>query len=410
MTKAHTFLAGIAAIALLPAVANAQHAAYSVLNGQVQLNDVISNLHVQAASSQGTSASGVAAGNAVTVGAVEREVNFVNNQHLRGSVIAANQVEIGTAHGTTTNTAVASGNSAQVQGCCAVTRTSSDQVAVTGSQVAAIALTRVNSADTVVTATQATANNFASTTTQGYSDARAGQYSAASVDSHARVEACCNNGSITSSAVAAANAARWTGEAATIYAHVDQKNYGPVNASSRIVLNNGTNLMSGASAAGNVAELQNSWGYAQMDGYQENQGNVSASSEITLNDFGGFAVSGANAIGNSALVSNIGSDATMAMTQNNFGAVSASASFNGASSRGGVGQVSSSAVGNAMTGFACAACGSASVKMEGYATQYNSGPVTATTNVNFGTAGHIVASASAVGNSASFIAQRGGGH
>ena len=143
-----------------------------------------------------------------------------------------------------------------------------------------------------------------------------------------------------------------------------------------------------------------------MDGYQENNNRITAASAVSLGDWGGYAVSGANSIGNSALVSNLGSDVTMSMMQRNNGDVNSFASLEGNSSRGGVGAVSSMATGNAITGYACASCGSAGVKVEGYSNQYNNAAVNATTFVGVGTAGPISASATAIGNSATFIAQR----
>jgi hypothetical protein len=257
-----------------------------------------------------------------------------------------------------------------------------------------------------VSATQATANSFGSWTANGSTTGYAGQFNAATVNSNSVVEACCNNHSVTSGAVAAANSARWGGESATIYAAVDQKNYTDANATSRVAIHSATNVTSAAAAGGNLAEIQNKWGYAQLDGFQGNAGNINAASVVQLGDWGGYAVSGANAVANSALVSNLGSDVTMSMQQNNHGNVTAFGMLEGNSSRGGVGVVSSMATGNAMTGYACASCGSPSVKVEGYATQNNWGNVTAATYVGVGTAGPITASATAIGNTATFIAQR----
>ena len=247
---------------------------------------------------------------------------------------------------------------------------------------------------------------FSGWTTNGATAGFAGQYNGAAINSNSIVEACCNDISVTSGSVAAANSARWGGETATIYADVDQKNYADVNATSSVAIDSGTNVTSAAAAGGNLAEIQNKWGYAQMNGYQENNNAINASSVVQLGDWGGYAVSGANSIGNSALVSNLGSDVTMSMSQYNNGDVNSFASLQGNSSRGGVGAVSSMATGNAMTGYACASCGEGSVKVEGYANQINNGAVNAGTFVNVGTAGPISASATAIGNSATFIAQR----
>jgi hypothetical protein len=412
MTKAKIILASVAAIALFPAMASAQHAPapYNVLNGQVQLNDVMANLHVSMGEGNGIVGSNLAAGNNMAAKAVENDMTVVSTQELNGNVTANNLITAGSARGVTLSTAVAHGNVAQVEGCCANTNTAVTQVATYDRSINANSLIQVGSSDTIVSATQATANTFGGWTANGSTTGYAGQFNAATVNSTSVVEACCNNGSVTSGAVAAANSARWAGENATIYGAVDQKNYADANAHSRVSIHSGTNVTSAAAAAGNLAEIQNQYGYAQLDGFQGNSGNINASSVTQLGDWGGFAVSGSNAIGNSALVSNLGSDVTMSMQQNNHGNVTGFSMLEGNSSRGGVGVVSSMATGNAMTGYACATCGTGGVKVEGYGNQMNAGNITAATYVGVGTAGPITASATAIGNSATFIAQRNGGH
>jgi hypothetical protein len=407
MAKATIILASVAALALIPAVASAQHApAYNVLNGQVQLNDVMGVLNVHVANANGLAGTSTAAGNNMAAKAVERNMNVTSTQTLNGNVGANTTIVAGAARGTTLGTAVAAGNTAQVEGCCAVTTSDVNQITTYGRTVDANSVVRTGSSDTLASAAQSTGNTFAGWTANGATNGFAGQYNGATVNANSVIEACCNNTSATSGAVAAANSARWGGESATIYANVDQKNYADVNATSRVAIHSGTNVTSAAAAGGNLAEIQNKWGYAQMDGYQENNNRINAASVVQLGDWGGFAVSGANSIGNSALVSNLGSDVTMSMSQYNNGPVTSFAMLEGNSSRGGVGAVSSMATGNAITGYACASCGGAGVKVEGYSTQVNNAAVTAATYVNVGTAGMINASATAIGNSATFIAQR----
>jgi hypothetical protein len=406
MTKAKIILATVAAIALFPAMASAQHNAYNVLNGQVQLNDVMGVLNVQMGDANGIAGTSVAAGNNMAAKTVERNMNVVSTQNLDGNVNALSNISAGSARGTTVSTAVASGNVAQVEGCCASTTSDMNQIAAYGKSIDANSIVRVGSSDAIVSAAQSTGNQFAGWTANGQTKGFAGQYNASTINSVSVVEACCNNTSVTSGSVAAANSARWGGETATIYADVDQKNYAAVNSTSRVGIHSATNVTSGAAAAGNLAEIQNKWGYAQLDGYQENNSAIRSASIVHLGDWGGHAVSGSNSIGNSALVSNLGSDVTMSMNQHNGGNVSSYASLDGNSSRGGVGAVSSMATGNAITGYACASCGSPSVKVEGYTNQFNNGSVTAIANVGVGTAGFISANATAIGNSATFIAQR----
>jgi hypothetical protein len=406
MTKVKFILASVAAIALFPAIASAQHGPYNVLNGQVQLNDVMGTLNVQMGDANGIAGTTLAAGNNMAARAVENDMTVVSNQELDGNVGANNNISAGSARDLTLSTAVAHGNAAQVEGCCANTNVAVNQNVAEGRSIDANSVIRVGSSDAIVSATQATANTFGSWTANGSTTGFAGQTNRATVNSNSVVEACCNNVSVTSGAVAAANSARWAGESANIYGAVDQKNYGETSATSNVAIHSGTNVTSAAAAGGNLAEIQNKWGYAQLDGFQGNSGNINASSVVQLGEWGGYAVSGANAVGNSALVSNLGSDVTMSMQQNNFGAINSYAGLEGNSSRGGVGVVSSMATGNAMTGYACASCGNAGVKVEGYANQYNAGAVNATSFVGVGTAGPITANATAIGNTATFIAQR----
>ena len=405
MNNAKIILASVAALALIPAMASAQHAPYNVLNGQMQLNDVLGVLHVEMGDANGVAAAAAAAGNNMAARAVERDMNVTSTQTLNGNVGALSNVSAGSARGVTLSTAVAGGNIAQVEGCCAATTSDVTQITTYDRSINATSVVRVGSADAIVSGTQSTGNSFAGWTANGYTNGFAGQYNGATINADSVVEACCNNTSVTSSSVAAANSARWGGESSTIYANAEQKNYGDVAATSRVGIHSATNVTSAAAAAGNLAEIQNKWGYAQMDGYQENNNSITSASVVQLGDWGGHAVSGANSIGNSALVSNLGSDVTMSMTQNNSGNVTSFAMLEGNSSRGGVGVVSSMATGNAITGYACASCGSAGVKVEGYSTQYNNAAVTAATYVGVGTAGPIIASATAIGNSATFIAQ-----
>jgi len=408
MAQANFLIATAAALAFIPAIASAQHAPYEVLNGQVQMSDVVATLNVEFQTSHGTASNNLSAGNTMSAKAVEQSMNVPNTQTLRGTVSAINSVTVQNARGVTQSTAVAQGNAAQVEGCCATIGINSTQAAQAVTKITANSTINVGSADFIVSGAQATANSFGGFTKNGYTQGKVTQTSAAKVDASSKVTACCNTGAISSNAIGAANSARWDGESATILAEVDQNNSGEVTIRSTIDVKSATNVSSGAAAAGNLAEIQNKWGYAQMSGSQNNSGNVSSISIINLDNFEGFAMSGSNSVGNSALLSNLGSDVSMFMDQNNRGNVSATTSFSGASANGGVGQATSSAVGNAITAYSCASCGNESVLVEGRTTQTNSGNVTATTTFNGGNMGMISASASAIGNSATFVAQRSG--
>ena len=423
MKKSNVIVASLLVLGFIPAAAfagecnkvpqtcapEAQESLNQAMNGQMQFSDSIATLHVVANETlNGTTASGLAVGNSVSVRAQELPLNVSNDQRLYGNTRSFNRVEVQNARGLTLSNSTAQGNAGQLEACCANTTVSSQQIAETGTDVVAHSLVRVGSSDVVISNAQAAANNWALASRNGYVENYNGQYSASKVVAVSDVEACCNNDVIMSGAVAAGNTSAVAGENATIYSTVDQKNYGDVGAWSNVKARSATNVTSAANAVGNAAQVKNSFGYAQLDGYQENSGEINANSEVHLGNWSGSAVSGSSAMGNSAILSNIGSDAMVNMTQNNFGGVSSFSGLYGSSAQGGVGSASSFAVGNAITGFTCAACAGGAVKMDGYASQYNYAPVSATTHVNVGSAGSIMASASAIGNSATFIAQRGG--
>ncbi|MCU0881800.1 MAG: holdfast anchor protein HfaD [Hyphomonadaceae bacterium] len=400
-------LAGTAAIALAPA-ALAQHAPSVVLNGQVNFNDVQALNVVNVHEAAGAAVSSVGLGNTMSSRSDNNSVSIDSDQALYGNVVAHSTLNAGTVRDASVVTAVAQGNAAQGSVCCGAS-TGQFVQSSEGHDITAVSEIHVGSGGQVLAAqSAAVANNAANHARNGYVDMYANQYNSSRVTSISLIEACCNNTSATASAQSVANAWTLTGEGSTQYGQAQQINDGDVGAHAAIRMNVATNPTAATSAAGNTASLDNTFGYAQLDGYQENNGNITASSEISLNDFFGQATVGANAMGNSALLSNIGSDATMSMYQNNFGDVTANAVFNGATSRGGVGVSTATAIGNAQTVASCAGCGDGSVKIEGYATQYNYGNVTATSTVNAGVMGGIVSSATAVGNSATFVGRQGG--
>ncbi|HOZ27937.1 MAG TPA: hypothetical protein PK080_11290, partial [Hyphomonadaceae bacterium] len=84
----------------------------------------------------------------------------------------------------------------------------------------------------------------------------------------------------------------------------------------------------------------------------------------------------------------------------------ANAQFTGSSSDGGEVLVSSTAIGNAFTGYVCSQCGDAA--LSGTVNQINGGNITSTGTISANGASAIVGSTSAIGNSATFLTtQRG---
>ncbi len=413
------FLSGAAMAALAPVAALAGDPASQstpapsvILNGQMNFSDVQGLAVVRSGTTHGANAVSVAANNQMGARVTQGTGLVTSDQTANGNTRASSVVQAENAYGATVSVAQASGNAGAIEVCCGAVLGTASQTTGAGTAVTAASNVRVGSADTVVSSATAAGNAWGVAGANSYIDLTVTQNNASTVSAVSSIDACCNNGSLTSGATAVANSNRIVSESSTVYSGVLQYNTGAVNATSNVLVGSGTNVTSAASAGGNVASIDNRWGYAQMDGYQENAGAVNARSEVVINDWAGFAVSGANAIGNSAMVSNIGSDATLGMVQNNFGSapVSAYASLQGSSSTGGVGLVNASAMGNAATVYSCAGCGDSPVKVEGYVSQYNYAPVTATAVASVGSAGVISASATAVGNSANFIVGSPRGH
>jgi hypothetical protein len=410
-------LSGAALVAITPTFAPDTALAHEprpsvILNGQVNFSDVQGLTVVDAHAARDAAAAALAAGNTMNARVTQGTGELNSTQTMNGSTLGYSRVAIENAHGTTVSAVQASGNAGQVEVCCGAVLGDAAQTTASGTTAVAISDVAVRYSDVVASGATASGNTWGISGRNSYIDVGVTQTNGADVYARSRIDGHANSHALSSAATAVANSNRIASESSTVYSGVLQYNHGAATADSQIAQGHGVNVTSGASAAGNVAAIDNKWGYAQMDGYQENNGPITARSEIHIGDWAGFAASGANAIGNSAMVSNIGSDATLGMVQNNFdhGAVSAYATLQGNSSTGGVGQVSASAIGNAATVYSCAGCGDGPVKVEGYVSQYNYAPVTATAVAGVGTGGAVTATATAVGNSASFIVGSPRGH
>ena len=378
-----------------------------VINNQLQLGNSIATLNVYANESyEGTTATGTAVGNVVSAKNQGVDMNVESTQSLRGNVSSVNLVDVAFAGGNTISSSVAEGNAGQSLSIAGNAYVKSQQDTIYGTNVTGVSIVNVGASENVASNAQAAGNNWNTAIQHGYLENIAGQYNSSEVSAYSGISAVYNTGAMNSGAVAAGNSNVVVGEASTIQSFVEQKNFGKVDAVSEIYAEYGRDVTSAANAYGNNASVTNKFGYAELGGYQENSNNVYGGSTITLHDWEGSAVSGSTAMGNSALLSNLGSDARLSMGQNNYGNVTSTANLFGSSSQGGVGMATSFAAGNTMTGFTCASCGMADVKMNGYANQSNYGNVTATTNIVAGSAGALIGSATAVGNSATFIAQR----
>jgi hypothetical protein len=332
-------------------------------------------------------------------------------QSLFGSVEAYNVVTAPSAvPGVVVSVTSAYGNTAQAEACCGGMDIALSQSANTGSILADARLSAGPGLGTLSMSSTATANAIGTSVTNGPLTLRGTQSNAVGVYSSSQANVCCNltTGSITVGATAVANSAASTSSTSTVYSTNRQTNSGAINADSSHVTNSGRAITSATQATGNSVYTLNQWGYTSVDAVQSNTGAVSTKANLTANNFVDFAVVGGTSTGNSILLSNQGSDATLVGYQDNGvgGTVSSTTYFDGTSASGGVATATGMSIGNAMTGYACSGCGQNLVKLEGYFGQTNAANITTTVSMGAGTGSAITGQATAVGNSATFIAQR----
>ena len=94
------------------------------------------------------------------------------------------------------------------------------------------------------------------------------------------------------------------------------------------------------------------------------------------------------------------------LEQMNTGGVSSNAQFTGGTGDHGDVVVASTAIGNAFTGYVCSQCGDAA--LTGSVNQTNAGNIVSTGSISTNAAGMTVGSASAIGNSSTFITTQKG--
>jgi hypothetical protein len=169
---------------------------------------------------------------------------------------------------------------------------------------------------------------------------------------------------------------------------------------------NAWDLSGRASATANHAVLHNAGGSLVARTQQENLSRVQSEAVVTSFDFG-VARSAAQGAGNVVSVANQDLYLELDNSQFNTGGVEVTASFAG--TNGYDAYVSADAVGNSVTGFACAQCqGTMTIAND----QTNSGSVSASANTNvFGQGRAVITGSNAVGNAASFyVSQPSTGH
>jgi hypothetical protein len=164
------------------------------------------------------------------------------------------------------------------------------------------------------------------------------------------------------------------------------------------------NTVTSATATGNNLSATNELGGFAVTDRQDNESYVRAQAVETSYEFGGATVS-AYGVGNSTLAGNAGPSLVLNNTQvNGTGGVEAFSVFQGNS--GYDATSSATAMGNAVTGYACSQCNGV---MNVTNSQTNAGDVGATAQLTVGGAGRSARGvATSVGNNATFYVTKPG--
>ncbi|MDP3492202.1 MAG: holdfast anchor protein HfaD, partial [Hyphomonadaceae bacterium] len=252
----------------------------------------------------------------------------------------------------------------------------------------------------------AAANNTLTGADHGDLNVRLAQTASNSSYAITDVDACCTGTTVAGSS-AVANAYGSSSTTSTVDARYTQNaTGGESRATTDVYQYRAYDITAASTAAANSATINNEWGYTSIRGRQTSSTTVAADTRVTVGTWSSTAVASAYGVGNTTLATNIGSDMLVDIAQINTGGVDANAQFAGASSDGGEILVSSTAIGNAFTGYVCSQCGDAA--LSGTVNQSNGGNITSTGTISTNGAGAIIGSSSAIGNSATFITtQRG---
>lgn len=389
-----------------------------VVNVQLDNDPFTAGLNVVVGDVLSATAAATALGNTLSVSVETGDLTLHNTQTLNAAGLSQSVVHVNSASESLDSVATTFGNSATITTCCGSIDAVSIQETSADATMTVISDVTIDDWALNPTSTASAIANAVSYETWGgeHIVAWASQTNNADVLSEASMDVDFIADSATVTATSMGNSATMGGEDTTSDVDALQLNLGG-NITARAIVNSddGVDVISTATATGNGYNVENQFGYARVVSTQENAADIEARSEVTLNDWNGWNASSAYAVANSTLASNIGSDMDMVIVQENDGGVEAIASFDGGNAgNGGVGAnpvtdfvTSSTAFGNVVSGFICTTCGGG---IGANNRQINTGNINSTTSVTAGSGGSHVATASAVGNSATFHTVETGPH
>lgn len=376
------------------------------LNDQLQFGDVFATMNVDTRGATGTGAG--ASSSATAIGNTASAANLTGPLALR-----SRQTFSGAANATATLTADdaccyaiavanAQGNALQAQHDGGAATVDAVQTA-DGGDVSTLARARIRNTSQFSVAAISAQNNAATASSNGALNATLAQTSSASAYAVADADACCSGLTVAS---AGSSINTWSGETHTSTSRTDitQTSTGATSSAAVDAFQvTAVDATAAANASGNSATLASEWGYADLRANQNNQTAIAADARLQLGSWTGTGTASAYGVGNAVLATNVGSDLNVDITQINSGGVSATAAFTGgtAGADSGLAVLSTAAIGNAATAWACSACGQASAY--GSVNQTNGGTITSTGAMTTTGAQGAIGSASAIGNSASFV-------
>lgn len=398
-------------IALLCAAgtSQAQTPPSEVINNQIQLGDVFATQTLDVVSAtQGVGAATTSTGNSLVGSTEGADLSITSNQTMAGSTISSTTVnvtgEMGESSRINTTAIANSVEAGTTQGTMVGVYT---QIATAAPATTATGLLEAGAAAAgdVGMATTAAVNSVSLGLTNGSAGVRVNQTSAASVLADGGAVIGYVSGTSDVSGTAAGNTMSLVGtDSSAARAIVFQSNTGALTQASQFTAyGNVQTASTSASASGNVAATTNEGVLLDLTSTQFNQSYVRAQAESAAYQYGEGAAT-AFGVGNSVLAGNVGEAVVLDNVQlNTGGGVEAIATFEGTD--GYDGYARANAVGNDVTGYACASCyGQMTIDSR----QTNSADVGATATTTIGSGRVANSSATAVGNNASFYVTRPG--
>jgi hypothetical protein len=357
--------------------------------------------------SDSTTATAVATGNAASSGVVSGTLDVQSDQIEAGTVSASSTVNVAVNAGAQTTVSVAAtGNqsdSGSFDGGGALT--GNFQQITTGTNIAESSFNAIKAetgnASLVV---QAVGNSSALTVENTSANVTTNQISTATTRADGAGTLMYTGGTVTATAAAVSNNMVSTGtDNASQSLNIIQSMTGPLTqATQSMNVGNGQTVITATTASDNNIVVSNEDGPLHVVDKQTNTAFTLSQAVGSSYEFGTGTTS-ASAIGNSVLVGNAGPLTTLDNTQDNVGnGIEANASFGG--NNGFDATSSASAMGNAVTGYACSDCGGV-VNVTN--SQTNTGQVSATSTLDITASNRSASStAVAVGNSATFYVSK----